>query len=1064
MPKSWVVLLGALLLGFHPARAGAVIHCVRVGGGSGCFSTIPAALAAANDADTIRVAGGTYVGAITINENVAVEGGWNIDFTTRDPASFVSTLVPAIGNQSSVVSIFGSPSDPTVSTPRLDGFTITGGRADLGGQHGGGLRIQHSLATVRSCFITGNRASSLGGGVWVQGGAPRFENTRISNNIVDTFAGGGIFIEDASATFEESAIEDNSITDFGGSGGGIAIQNSGTTPRTLVIRGGSITGNSAGPSCQGYGGGVFVQPSPTSEITTIVDRTRVVSNCGQFEGGGIAIDTEGVAPYTVTNSLFALNDGGGNGDELYVNAGSADGILRNVTLVARPGANRGITTNARLTIINSIVQGFATGVESNHLGGELDATDNVLFGNVTNLRLNAVPLAPDPSNLLTDPLLDGTFHLTAASPAIDAGIRTPGPFRDIDLEPRPMAGTGGLFKLDIGADEFTGDAQSVVDADAGEADLVLLGPGNPLENPGSSGSNDWIGFSILGRDVTGDGLDDLVVAAEDWANDFDVPAEAATGRLLGLEHFGTPILGTRDLLTDPEDFSVRSQMERQHLGSALAGGDFNADGLGDLAVGSLENDNVPNDFVYPTVFLFAGPLSPVTNLPAASAATFALRSADRDYYAFAANGALSLGDLGGSTADDLVVGGSLADDGMLADTGAVFVIFGQVGLSGVWDLATTPADYTLFGPAADARLGSSSNDGTAGLALGHVNGDASLDLVARTPDTAFVVFGPFVPGSRHLSTTPADVRIDGLLDGGVTIMDFTGDGRDDVVLGSGADLLIIAGPLDSGQVLDASAAAVARLTNARARALSAADVIGDLRPDLLIGSNERRSVFILSGGVEAIGVVPVDEIASVVLVGANQQNLGWDVAGGDLDGDGRHELLAAAWQATEGCSRVDPNFDDCGKAFVVYGGADVDNCPGLANPGQEDGDGDGAGDACDACISISDPFQLDGDGDGLGDVCDNCPAAPNGPDAGSCIAGTMSLLGTPCQLDGECGTGGSCSRAQEDYDNLGVGDACDPTVVPELDAHLMLAAGIVLLAWLGRRPSGRDPFLPPAER
>lgn len=47
-----------------------------------------------------------------------------------------------------------------------------------------------------------------------------------------------------------------------------------------------------------------------------------------------------------------------------------------------------------------------------------------------------------------------------------------------------------------------------------------------------------------------------------------------------------------------------------------------------------------------------------------------------------------------------------------------------------------------------------------------------------------------------------------------------------------------------------------------------------------------------------------------------------------------------------------------------------DVCPDVYDPGQEDGDSDGAGDSCDNCPTTFNPDQADADGDGTGDACD----------------------------------------------------------------------------------------------
>jgi len=140
----------------------------------------------------------------------------------------------------------------------------------------------------------------------------------------------------------------------------------------------------------------------------------------------------------------------------------------------------------------------------------------------------------------------------------------------------------------------------------------------------------------------------------------------------------------------------------------------------------------------------------------------------------------------------------------------------------------------------------------------------------------------------------------------------------------------------------------------------------------------------------------------------------------DVDGDGVGDVCDAC--------PADPENDADGDTFC----ADADNCPAVAN-NQDDGDQDGVGDACDACpadpandvdgdticgdvdncVVVANVSQEDRDGDGLGDFCDPCPLDANDDGDG----------------DGLCSDSDNCpwsaNPLQVDSDLDGFGDVCD---------------------------------------
>ncbi len=113
-----------------------------------------------------------------------------------------------------------------------------------------------------------------------------------------------------------------------------------------------------------------------------------------------------------------------------------------------------------------------------------------------------------------------------------------------------------------------------------------------------------------------------------------------------------------------------------------------------------------------------------------------------------------------------------------------------------------------------------------------------------------------------------------------------------------------------------------------------------------------------------------------------------------------------------------------------------DNCPQLANPGQQNSDEDTRGDACDNCPNVRSEDQADFDQDGEGDVCD-----VDDDDDGVLDDADACDLGPNVDSDGD-GWFDPCDNCttvpnpgQEDSDTIsdttatplpdGIGDACD---------------------------------------
>jgi hypothetical protein len=240
--------------------------------GSGDAATITAAVAAADDGDSIFAHQGTYNEAgISVSKALVIAGVDGAALTTVDGNGF--------GN-----GIFTFPAATKVILIR--DLTIKNGSTTI---LGGGIYCSNSSVTVERCVIESCYSPWYGGGMAVTNASPTIRDVIFRSNQAD-HDGGGLYFSASSSVVDSCIFHDNASA---GSGGAIGMINS--TPQ---FRNCTVHHNSAGAK----GGGVYVGIGGNPSLTRCVVSSATA-------GGGIYVETTAVGATVACSDVFG-NAGG----------------------------------------------------------------------------------------------------------------------------------------------------------------------------------------------------------------------------------------------------------------------------------------------------------------------------------------------------------------------------------------------------------------------------------------------------------------------------------------------------------------------------------------------------------------------------------------------------------------------------------------------------------------------------------------------------------------------------------------------------------------------------------
>ncbi len=451
------------------------------------YTSLQTALSVAQNGTEIWVAEGVYKPAasavptatFTLVSGVALYGGFAGTETAREQRNWSAHLSVLSGDldNNDRTDAHGILTDTTgitgtnayhvvmntnvISTTVLDGFTITGGNANLPAvnskhEHSMCAGIKNSMqsnAQLNNLTISGNYALEVGGGLCTGSGDElRYNNLIFIGNRAQSFGGGAILINSHNLTFSNAQFYNNE----GYNGGAILISNSYTK---LDIINAVMIANRATNN-----GGAIDYESGTENLHMV--NTLMVGNTAK-QGGAIYASYGGLTEFHQVTIVG--NSASNRGGAIYTSDSNNLSAFKNSILWNNTAPNgNGTTAGGAQSFTYSLVQGSGGSANWNtsygtNNGGNIDADPH--------FRRN--PDSGD-GNWATRSDNDyGNLILQSDSPAIDAGdnAAVPPDFADLDGD----ANITELLPRDLGGNFRFVDLPDHPDTGSGTAPIIDMG-------------------------------------------------------------------------------------------------------------------------------------------------------------------------------------------------------------------------------------------------------------------------------------------------------------------------------------------------------------------------------------------------------------------------------------------------------------------------------------------------------------------------------------------------------------------------------------------------------------